>query len=161
MASEETAQTVTKKEEDTKEWLSPAQRHNMTETEKRQRQLDCLFSKIDTPVFIPEPKPERKEHKAKDFVANVSGSSAGAGSGDFHVYRALRRREYTRLGNMESEERKERERKAYHDEIARKKAEDDERTAKKRARRQKRKQNQSEKSEKDTNKKQKTEDSKD
>lgn len=34
------------------------------------------------------------------------GSSAGAGSGEFHVYRALRRKEYTRLKDMDEQEAK-------------------------------------------------------
>lgn len=62
------------KDDDNREWMTPAQRHNMTETEKRQRQLDRMFAKIDTPVIIPEAKREKKEHKVKDFVNNVSGT---------------------------------------------------------------------------------------
>ena len=39
-------------------------------------------------------------------MKNVQGSSAGAGSGEFHVYKAGRRREYERLKLMEEEARK-------------------------------------------------------
>lgn len=38
-----------------------------------------------------------------EMVANVQGSSAGAGSGEFHVYKASRRREYERIKLMEQE----------------------------------------------------------
>lgn len=42
-----------------------------------------------------------KKYEPPDFVRNVMGSSAGAGSGEFHVYRHLRRKEMSRLKEME------------------------------------------------------------
>lgn len=39
------------------------------------------------------------------FVRNVMGSSAGAGSGEFHVYRHLRRKEYARQKQIQQKSR--------------------------------------------------------
>lgn len=51
-------------------------------------------------MIIPEKQKERGIPAVPDFVRNVMGSSAGAGSGEFHVYRHLRRKEYARQKYM-------------------------------------------------------------
>lgn len=73
------------------------------------------------------------------FVRNVMGSSAGAGSGEFHVYRHLRRKEYARQKMIQSKSHQELLDEEYQQKLEdnRKKAE--EKTAKKRAKRLKKK----------------------
>lgn len=44
--------------------------------------------------------------EGKQMMKNVQGSSAGAGSGEFHVYKQNRRREYERLKLMDEKAQK-------------------------------------------------------
>ncbi|KAG0371217.1 hypothetical protein BC939DRAFT_483495 [Gamsiella multidivaricata] len=116
-------------------------KHHFTPLELQKKQLDRLLEKIDKPIHIPErPNQKRTTREPKDYVKNVQGSSAGAGSGEFHVYRAGRRREYARLRNMELESKEEREQREYEEKIRAKRTADEEKTDKNRVKRQRRKQ---------------------
>ncbi|KAM0751336.1 DUF1168-domain-containing protein [Meredithblackwellia eburnea MCA 4105] len=114
---------------------------NATASEIQAHQLAKLLKDPEKPVHIPKPAFEgvRKLRDPRETMKNVQGSSAGAGSGEFHVYKQSRRREYERLKIMDEEE-------AYHkekaDALARHDAYQsaaDEKTAKNRLKRQRKK----------------------
>lgn len=92
-------------------------------------------------VIIPDrPKSKDATDSAPSFVRNVMGSSAGAGSGEFHVYRHLRRKEYARLKDIEQKSLTEKLNDQFQAKLDNNKRASDEKTAKKRAKRLKKKQ---------------------
>ncbi|XP_054800747.1 uncharacterized protein LOC129304926 [Prosopis cineraria] len=78
-------------------------------------------------------------------VSNTSGSSAGSGSGDFHQYRQMRRKEQDRLARMEVDYQKRKEVAEFNMRREERLKAAEERTAKKRLKRQKKKQRKKEK----------------
>ena len=78
-------------------------RHALSAVEKQRAQLDRLLKNPEKPAYVPPPPKEKTLRAPREMMKNVQGSSAGAGSGEFHVYKASRRREYERLKMMEDE----------------------------------------------------------
>ncbi|XP_063707759.1 PRKR-interacting protein 1 homolog [Culicoides brevitarsis] len=103
--------------------------------------LEKLMKNPEKPVIIPE-SPRERDFNASvpTFVRNVMGSSAGAGSGEFHVYRNLRRKEYARLKGIEEKSRREEMDENWKAKLEQNEREAEERTAKKREKRLKKKQ---------------------
>jgi hypothetical protein len=71
--------------------------------EANKKQLDKLFSRIDRPIQFKDSNKKKGIQPPPDFVLNTQGSVAGAGSGEFHIYRSLRRKEQERLQFMDEE----------------------------------------------------------
>jgi len=70
--------------------------------ESQRRRIEKLMENPEKIIELPDTSMTiHKKYEPPDFVRNVMGSSAGAGSGEFHVYRHLRRKELTRLKEME------------------------------------------------------------
>lgn len=99
--------------------------------------VEALFAKPDREIQIPGTGPKKDLPPPPEIVANVQGSSAGAGSGEFHVYKASRRREYERLRLMDEEVKKEQEEKEFQERKAELEKLDRERTEKNRLKREK------------------------
>jgi hypothetical protein len=81
-------------------------RHALTAVEKQRAQLGKLLKDPSKPAYVPPAPKEKTIRPAREMMKNVQGSSAGAGSGEFHVYKASRRREYERLKLMDEETQK-------------------------------------------------------
>ena len=121
----------------------PVKKRALTPVSKQAANVDALFAKAPDAKDLDFTKPLPKTLAAPpEIVTNVQGSSAGAGSGEFHVYKASRRREYERVRAMEEEARKEKEDAEYEGKIAEMKKRDEEKLSKNQKRRAKAKERQ-------------------
>ncbi|KAH9502894.1 PRKR-interacting protein 1 [Bulinus truncatus] len=101
--------------------------------------LEKLMKNPTKEVIIPEKSKDKAPRAPLEFIRNIWGSSAGAGSGDFHVYRGVRRREYARQKFIKEMAQKDEADSAYKKSLDQHKLEAEQRTAKKRAKRLKKK----------------------
>ncbi|CAH1231592.1 PRKRIP1 [Branchiostoma lanceolatum] len=110
-----------------------------TPADLQRMKLEKLMKNPDKLAAIPDGPKDRKHPNAPEFVRDVMGSSAGAGSGEFHVYRGYRRRELFRQKHLDEHAKKESERTEFEKKLDANKQAAEEKTAKKRAKRQKKK----------------------
>ena len=103
--------------------------------------IEKLMKNPDKVAYIPERKKAWKPKAPPEFVRDVMGSSAGAGSGEFHVYRHIRRREYNRQAYLNKEEKRQKLDEEYTTKQTENKNVAEAATAKRRAKRQRKKKN--------------------
>ncbi|XP_019947357.1 PRKR-interacting protein 1 homolog [Paralichthys olivaceus] len=111
-----------------------------TPAEEQRLKLERLMRNPDKLAPIPDRLKEWNPRAPPEFVRDVMGSSAGAGSGEFHVYRHLRRREYQRQDFLDKVSEKQNKDVEYLDKVEQNKQAAEERTAKRRKKRDKMKQ---------------------
>ncbi|PGH04972.1 hypothetical protein AJ79_06929 [Helicocarpus griseus UAMH5409] len=120
----------------------PLKRRALTPVSEQATQIDSLFKDPSKPLNLPpssKPRTSTSLAPPPEIVANVQGSSAGAGSGEFHVYKASRRREYERLRLMEEELKMEKEDEGFEKRREEARRRDEEKTEKNRRKREKKK----------------------
>ncbi|OCF62165.1 hypothetical protein L486_01832 [Kwoniella mangroviensis CBS 10435] len=122
-----------------REEAGPSKRPRNNVLDQQRRQVEKLLANPDREMQINVGTKEKTLRAPREMMKNVQGSSAGAGSGEFHVYKQSRRREYERLKIMNDKARAEEEHAAFLARQAERDAVSDAKTAKNRAKRQKRK----------------------
>jgi hypothetical protein len=85
---------------------TPVNRHAPNAYDLQKAQLEKLLKDPSKPVVLPQALGEKTIRAPREMMKNVQGSSAGAGSGEFHVYKQSRRREYERVKIMEEQSQK-------------------------------------------------------
>lgn len=124
----------------------PTKKRALTPATQQSTQVEALFANPDKADAGLAVGPKAKIANAPpEIVANVQGSSAGAGSGEFHVYKASRRREYERLRAMDEEVKTEEAEKEYQQKKDEMEKKDEEKLSKNRAKREKAKKRQEKK----------------
>ncbi|XP_068198562.1 PRKR-interacting protein 1 homolog isoform X2 [Antennarius striatus] len=111
-----------------------------TPAEEQRLKLERLMRNPEKIASIPDRPKEWNPRAPPEFVRDVMGSSAGAGSGEFHVYRHLRRREYQRQDFLDKMSEKQNADIKYLDKVEQNKQAAEDRTAKRRKKREKLKQ---------------------
>ncbi|KAI0187223.1 hypothetical protein EV127DRAFT_437112 [Xylaria flabelliformis] len=81
----------------------PTKKRALTPLSAQAKELDTLFAHPEQEIRTEKRDTAPRLAAPPEIVTNVQGSSAGAGSGEFHVYKASRRREYERLRRMDDE----------------------------------------------------------
>ncbi|RSL76492.1 hypothetical protein CEP51_009920 [Fusarium floridanum] len=119
----------------------PTKKRALTPVSAQAASVDALFAKPDQNIHIPDSLSASTGGASRsappEIVTNVQGSSAGAGSGEFHVYKASRRREYERLREMDEELRREKDKEEFNKDKTERDRKDEERTRKNREKREK------------------------
>ncbi|EFR05053.1 hypothetical protein MGYG_08061 [Nannizzia gypsea CBS 118893] len=117
----------------------PTKRRALTPLSEQAHEIKTLFKDPSKELRLPEPSKPKTLAPPPEIIANVQGSSAGAGSGEFHVYKASRRREYERIKLMDEELKKEKDEIEFNNAREEARRKDEEKTEKNRRKREKRK----------------------
>jgi hypothetical protein len=116
----------------------PLKKRALTPVSKQAATLEALFAHPEKEINLAAPGPKTLA-PPPEIVANVQGSSAGAGSGEFHVYKASRRREYERVKMMDDDAKKQEDDREWEARREEQRKRDEEKLSKNKKRRQKQK----------------------